>query len=119
MGATRAQGPAQQVELVMCKSVKKTVTTHGHKHKVTVQKCTARLVSGTVKFTVHPADRVAGLARAGVTYATGLAIPTGTRRWQLVLTRRMRRLRSGRYTLVLRTLHGQHGTVERATIMIS
>jgi hypothetical protein len=115
-GRRGPQGPAGKIELVVCNTVTKTVTTHGHKHKVTVHKCMTRLVSGTVKFTVDAGDLGASVARAGVTYATGLAVPTDTGRWQLVLTRCMRRLRPGRYTLALRTLHGQHRTLERTTI---
>jgi hypothetical protein len=121
-GATGSQGPEGppgQIELVVCKTMKKTVTRHGHKHKVNVQKCTTRLVSGTVKFTAAAGDLRATVARAGVSYATGLAIPTGTRRWQLVLTRRTRRLHRGRYTLVLKTLHSPHRTVERTTVTIN
>ena len=67
-GATGSQGPEGppgQIELVVCKAMKKTVTTHGHKHKVKVQKCTTRLVSGTVKFTTAAGDLRATVARAG------------------------------------------------------
>ncbi|MGZ6839345.1 MAG: hypothetical protein ACXVHC_02640 [Frankiaceae bacterium] len=78
-----------------------------------------RLVSGPVKLTIDGDDLGATVSRAGVTYATGVAIPTGTDRWQLVLTPRMRKLRSGRYTLTLRTPRGRHRVVERTTITLA
>lgn len=118
-GATGPQGPAGKVELVVCDKVTKTVTTKGHKHKVTVQKCTTRLVSGTVKFVIDSDDLGASVSRAGVTYATGVAIPTGTDRWQLVLTRQIHRLRPGHYTLTLRTRHGKSRILERRQITIT
>jgi hypothetical protein len=118
-GAAGPQGPAGKIELVVCNVVRKTVTTHGHKHKVTVRKCTTKLVSRPVKFTTRSDDLGASVARAGVTYATGLAIPTGTDRWRLVLTRHLRRLRAGRYTLTLMTRHGRPRIVARTTIMIT
>ena len=104
---------------MVCNKVTKTVTTHGKKHKTTVQHCTTRLVSGTVKFTIDGDDLGAGVSRAGVTYATGFAIATGTGRWQLMLTRHLRRLRPGRYTLTLRSRHGGHQVLERIPITIT
>ena len=59
---------------------------HGRKIPVKVKKCTTRLVSGKVKFTIASHAVEANISRAGVTYATGRAIPTGTHQWQLVLT---------------------------------
>ena len=97
----------------------KTVTTKAHKHKITVQKCTTRLVSGTVKFVIESEDLGATVSRAGVTFATGLAIPMGADRWQLVLTRQIHRLRPGHYTLTLRTRHGKRRIVELRQITIT
>ena len=118
-GATGPRGPAGQIELVVCRKVTKAIITHGHKRKVTVQKCATRLVSGKVKFTINANDLGATVSRAGVVYATGEAAPRGAGQWQLALTRRMRTLRPGRYALTLRTLGGRHRTVERTTITIT
>jgi hypothetical protein len=118
-GKTGPRGPAGQIELVVCQTVTKKTTKHGRKVAVKVKKCTARLVSGPVKFTIDADDLGASVSRAGVTYATGFAIPTGTARWQLVLTRHLRTLRPGRYTLTLRSRHGAHRILERRTITIT
>ncbi len=118
-GATGPRGPAGKIELVVCHKVTKTTTSGGHKHQTTVQKCTTRLVSGPVKFTIDDGDLAASVSRAGVTYATGLAVPTGADRWQVVLTRQVRKLRPGRYTLTLRTRHGRRRIVQRRTITIT
>ena len=70
---------------------------------------------------VHDRQRRSGpsVSRAGITYTTGLAIPTGTDRWQLMLTRHLRKLRPGRYTLTLRSRHGRHRILERRPITIT
>jgi hypothetical protein len=107
-GAQGARGPAGKVELVVCTKVK---------HKP--QKCTTRLVSGPVKFKTARTDLAARISRAGTTYATGVAIPTGKRSWQVVLTHRARRLVAGRYTLTLTTHDRRHRTVQRRSITIS
>jgi hypothetical protein len=116
-GATGPSRPAGKIELVVCHQTTKT-TTPGHKHKVTVQKCSTRLISGTVKFTTASDDIGATVSRAGVSYATGLAVPTAPGRWQLVLNDK-RILRPGRYTLTLTTHHGRKRTLERRTITIT
>jgi hypothetical protein len=64
-------------------------------------------------------DLGASVSRAGITYATGLAIPTGTDRWQLMLTHHLRKLRPGRYTLTLRSRHGGRRILERTPITIT
>ena len=114
-----SRGPARKIVLVVCKAVTKTVTTHGHKHKVAVQKCAAKLVSGTVKFKINGHDLGATIARAGVTYATGLASRGSAGRWRVLLTRDIHKLRPGRYTLTLRTRHARRRIVERRTITIT
>jgi hypothetical protein len=81
---------------------------------VTVQNCMTRLVSGTVKFVIDADDLGASVSCGHVIYATGVAVGTGADRWQLVLTRDLRKLRHGRYTLVLRTLHGRRRIVQRS-----
>jgi hypothetical protein len=117
-GAIGARGPAGKIELVVCHKVKKTVTTNRHKRRVTVQKCTTRLVSGTVKFTIGGNDLRATVSRAGITYATGFAIPTGPGLWQLMLNRPIHRLRPGHYTLALGTRHGSR-RLQRRQITIT
>lgn len=94
-------------------------TKKGHKHKVTVEKCTTRLVSGTVKFAIDGDDLGASVSRAGVTYATGHAVPTGAGGWKVVLTREIHKLRPGRYTVTLRSRHGRRQIVQRRTITIT
>jgi hypothetical protein len=117
-GQNGAQGPPGRIELVVCKKTTRTTTKNGKKHTSTVQHCTARLVSGPVKFTINGATLGASVSRAGVTYATGLAVPAGTDRWHLVLTRRLRTLRPGRYSLTLRSRHGARRVLERRPITI-
>ncbi len=118
-GATGARGPAGQIELVVCRTVTKTRTKHGRKVAVKVKKCTTRLVSGTVKFTIASHAVEANLSRAGVTYATGRAIPTGTGQLELVVTRRTHPLRPGRYILTLRSRHEGRQILERTAITIT
>jgi hypothetical protein len=98
-GATGPQGPAGKVELVSCKSV----TTGTGKKKKTVQKCTTRLTSSPVKFTITGVATSAVLSRGGVVYATGTATRSGSQT-RLLLTPR-RRLVKGRYTLTLTRRH--------------
>jgi len=59
-------------------------------------KCTTKLVSGTVKFTTSSVVRRASLTRDGVLYATGTVTKKGLKLHAL------RRVRAGRYTLTLR-----------------
>ena len=118
-GQTGAQGPAGQIELVVCRTVTKKTTRNGHNVAVKVRKCTTKLVSGTVKFTIASHDVEATVSRAGVTYATGRAIPTATDQWRLVLTRQIHPLRPGRYTLTLRSRHGRRRILERTPITIT
>jgi hypothetical protein len=111
-GATGAQGPAGpagKIELVTCT----TVTEKHHK----VQKCSTRLVSGTVKFTAS-AELAASISRGRLVYATGKAIATGARRWKLMLTDN-RRLRAGRYTLTLRGRQRGHVVTHRMPISVT
>lgn len=89
-GATGPRGPAGKVELVSCKRV--TV-----KHRK-VNRCTTKVVSGTVKFTTTGTVTHAVLSRRHRTAATGIA--TG-RRGQSLLLSAARMLTAGRYTLTL------------------
>jgi Cep192 domain 4 len=105
-GATGPQGPAGQIELVTCKTitVKVVKKIHGKRRTVSVkrQSCSAKLVSGPVKFTTSGAVVHATISRGRIVYATGTSSSVGAGRSQLVLTER-RPLRPGRYALSLRT----------------
>lgn len=86
-----------------CKSVttfvKKKIKGKTKKVKKTVQKCTAKLVTGPVKFTVAGKIVNATLSRAGHVYATGTV---WMRRTETEGTLRLRRgLSRGRYALRL------------------
>jgi hypothetical protein len=112
-GATGPQGPAGKVELITCKPVIKKIKGH----RKTVQHCTGKVVSGTVKFTTTRATDQAAISRDRVVYARGTSTPTGHGRRQLVLDY-MRPIRPGRYTLTLR--HRDHGrwSTRRETITL-
>ncbi len=98
-GATGKQGAAGKVELVVCKQVKVKKRGKGKKGKKTEQKCTGKLVSGTVKFTSTGKIVKATLSRAGRIYASGV-VRMGTAGTEGTL--RLRRgLARGRYTLTL------------------
>ena len=76
-------------------------------HTVKVRRCKTRLVSGTVKFTTTAAAVGATVSRAGVVYASGIAVPLGAGRWQLILADRLA-LAPGRYVLALHSrVHGR------------
>jgi hypothetical protein len=94
---------------VTCKVV--TVKVKGK--KVKRNKCTTKLVSGTVKFTTSSAVRRASLSRAGVLYATGTVTNKGLKLHAL------RRVRAGRYTLTLRYHQGHKLLTTRSQITIS
>jgi hypothetical protein len=98
VGPQGPPGPAGQVELVTCKTVKK--------GKKSVQQCTTKLVSGTVKFTAAGASAQATLSRHGAVYAAGTARSSAYGRMSLRLTP-LRRLRPGRYMLTLITGSGR------------
>jgi hypothetical protein len=88
-GPAGEQGPAGKVELVTCKTVK------GKQH------CTAKLVSGTVKFEAAGTAARATLSRHGVVYAAGTArVEHGRTSLRL---RPLRKLQPGQYTLTLVT----------------
>ncbi len=90
----QGRGPAGQVELVTCKTVK------GKQH------CTTKLVSGTVKFTTTGSAAQATLSRQGVVYAAGTARTAhGSMSLRLLP---VRSLRPGRYTLTLINGTGRH-----------
>ena len=118
-GATGAQGPAGQIELVVCRMVTKKTTKRGRKVAIKVRKCTTKLVSGTVKFTIASHAVRATVSRAGVTYAIGRAIPAGTGNLRLVLTRQIHPLRPGHYIPTLTSRHGARRILDRRPITIT
>ncbi|HEY3864590.1 MAG TPA: hypothetical protein VGL54_00715 [Solirubrobacteraceae bacterium] len=100
-GVQGPAGPAGQVELVTCRTVKK--------GKKSVQQCTTKLVSGTVKFTAAGSSVRAMLSRHGLVYAAGMA--HGTHGHMSLRLAPVRKLRAGRYTLTLTSGSGRHETI--------
>ena len=84
-GAQGPAGPAGEIELVTCKKVGKK------------EKCTTKLVSGTVKFTASAAK--ATLSRHGVVYAAGIARDVHGKTSLRLLA--VRKLEPGAYALTL------------------
>lgn len=104
-GAQGPAGPAGEVELVTCKKVAKK------------QKCTAKLVSGTVSFTTLGAPAQARLSRHGVIYATGTArTASGSMSLRLLP---VRRLQPGKYTLTLISGAGKHKRISSESFTLS
>jgi hypothetical protein len=104
-GAQGPAGPAGKVELVTCKKVAKK------------QKCTAKLVSGTVSFTTSGSPTQATLSRHGVVYAAGTA-RTASGRMSLRLLP-VRRLQPGKYTLTLVDGIGMHKRISSESFTLS
>lgn len=105
-------GPFDDVELVTCRAV---TVKHGHaSHRVKVLRCTARRVQHTVTFTADAATTRATITRGAIVFARGWATSRGVNRWQL-MTHRLRPLRPGPYTLMLRTRHGMRRLSLRVT----
>jgi hypothetical protein len=114
MGATGATGPrgsAGKIELVTCRSVTRRVK--GRRR--TVQVCTTKEVSGTMKFTATGAAVRATLSRGGTIIATGTAPASRSGDWQLRLSG-ARPLTAGRYTLALSSGSGAGAATRRVTI---
>ena len=112
-GPAGPQGAPGKIELVTCKTVTRKVK--GHRRKV--QKCTGRLVSGTVKFTIVPGSVHATISRNGTVFATGASVPEPAGGFSMVLSGR-RLLTPGRYRLTLRTQRGGRSTIRRTTITV-
>ncbi len=107
-GPTGAQGPAGptgQIELVTCKKVGKK------------QKCTTKVVSGTVKFTTTGASALATLSRHGAVYASGRA-SSANGSLSLRLTP-LRKLRPGHYALTLISGAGKDETIRSESFTLS
>jgi hypothetical protein len=101
-GPAGPAGPAGKVELVTCKTVTQTVTRRVkgrlRRVKVNVQKCTAQLVNGPVKFTVRSAS-AGRLTRGSAVYAR-VEVLRDRRTMRLIVVHRVRKLTPGSYTLV-------------------
>jgi virginiamycin B lyase len=121
-GPAGARGAAGKVELITCKTVTTTVTKKikGKRRKVKVkrQKCTGKLVSGKVKFTIRGAAAHATISRKRTVYATGVRASNAKQSSQLVVTE-LRPLRPGRYTLTLQSRHGRRSMIRRTQITIT
>ena len=119
-GVNGTNGKNGEIELVTCTTVTSTVIKRvGHKRikeLVRRQKCTARLVSGTVRFTTT-LDQ-ARLSRGRVVYATGSSVGTAAGRTQLLL-QALRRLHPGLYTLTLRSRRGRSWTTRRLQVAVT
>jgi DNA-binding beta-propeller fold protein YncE len=103
-GAQGPAGPAGKIELVTCKTVK------GKQH------CTAKLVSGTVKFEAAGTAAQATLSRHGVVYAAGTARLVRGRMSLRLLP--VRRLRPGTYTLTLVSGTGRQERISRQSFAL-
>jgi hypothetical protein len=101
-GPAGAAGPPGEIELVTCQAVTKTVTrrVNGHNPEVkqTVQQCSTKLVSAPLTFTATKAHS-ANLTRGRTVYARVETLRTG-RALRLIVVHRLRKLTTGRYTLV-------------------
>jgi hypothetical protein len=104
-GPAGPAGPAGQIELVTCKKAGKK------------QKCTTKLVSGTVKFTATDSSAHATLSRHGAVYAAGTESSTSAG-MSLRLTP-LRKLRPGHYTLTLISGAGKHETIRSESFTLS
>lgn len=98
-------GPAGKVELVTCKKV------NGK------QRCTTKLVSGTLKFSTSGVAAQATLSRHGVVYAAGTARTMRGRMSLRLLP--VRRLRPGKYTLTLLSGVGRHERISSELFTLS
>jgi hypothetical protein len=104
-GAQGPAGPAGKIELVTCRTVK------GKQH------CTAKLVSGTAKFTTAGLATQATLSRHGMVYAAGTGrLAHGHMSLRLLP---VRRLRPGRYMLTLVSGTGRHKRIASESFMLS
>jgi hypothetical protein len=104
-GAQGPTGPAGKVELVTCETVKRK------------QHCTTKLVSGAAEFTAAGLPTQATLSRHGVVYAAGTArLAHGQIKLRLLP---VRRLRPGKYTLILISGTGRHERISRESFTLS
>jgi hypothetical protein len=116
-GANGSNGANGKVELVTCKQVTVTVKkkVHGKTRKVKVkkQKCTGKLVSGPVKFTLSGKVVHATLSRSNRVIARGTMVADGGHAQGLFAV--SHRVRAGWY--VLTTSHG-HQVLSRRSVQV-
>jgi hypothetical protein len=117
-GPAGKQGPAGQIRLVTCTTHTKAVKKHGKTHRVTVHDCTTRLITGTATFKATGGGIKASISRGETVYATGVSVPAGRGRSELLLTD-VRALARGRYTLTLTVRHGRRSTIRHVQIRIA
>ncbi len=118
-GAAGAQGPAGTpggMELVVCRTVTTHVRRNGKRVAVTQQRCSGRLLSGTITLTGAGLQQVA-LWRRGLEYADGARLALGGGRSELMLGR-LRAMPAGRYTLALQERRGARTVTVRKQITI-
>ena len=121
-GLTGRRGPAGKVELITCKTVNRTEIKkiNGKRRKVRVkrQKCTSRLVSGKVKFTIgqrrHPRHDFPQAHRL-----RHRSPPVKRKTKLATVVTELRPLRPGRYTLTLQSRHGRRSMIRRTQITIT
>jgi virginiamycin B lyase len=119
-GQAGKNGSNGVVRLVRCRTVRRTVVkqVHGKPRnvKLTRQVCTTRTVTGPARFTVAAARR-ATLTRAGVVYARGGEVRTGTH--PLLVLDGAATIDAGRYTLrITWTDRGGHRHTTRQAITV-
>jgi hypothetical protein len=112
-----AGGPSQLT--VACRTLSKTVSSHGQELTLSAEACTAAPLAGPVTLKLRPGDLQASVSGGASSYATGFAVALGSGRYQVVLTDRIRALRAGGYTLTLRTRGPHPRVVNRTTITLT
>jgi DNA-binding beta-propeller fold protein YncE len=108
VGPAGAQGPpgtSGKIELVTCEKIKGK------------QRCTTKLVSGTVRFTTTRLASHATLSRHGVVYASGTALAAGRHMSLRLLPKR--ELLPGKYTLTLISGTGKHKRITSESFTLS
>jgi HYDIN/CFA65/VesB-like, Ig-like domain/Low-density lipoprotein receptor repeat class B len=116
-GPAGKPGVPGKIELVTCRTVTRRVRRHGRFVKVKRQKCTGRLVSGPVRFTVAANSARVTISRGRIVLASGVYVSLGGGRSQLLLSL-TRPVHAGRYPLTVRFRRGRSWVTRRSTITI-
>jgi hypothetical protein len=121
-GPTGKTGPSGRVELITCRLVTTTrlrKTSHGQRNtKVTVRRCTGKLIAGAVTFTVTAVSRDVLIGPGGKLYRAGVSVQTADGASQYVLSI-LRPLVRGRYRLIVGRPGGAHRSTTRVVISIA
>jgi hypothetical protein len=88
-----------------------------HNAPITRQVCQSKLTPGPVKFAAQVGSTRASLTRAGIVYATGYA--RVNRAGAMFRLMAARKLRAGRYMLVLKRRNGHRLDIVRYSVRIS